>query len=209
MSVMNESPVFFSVSDSAACSGAASVVSVSADSAASAPATSALAVSAPAASDSAVSACSLEVVPEEFRRELVHVRQSFKTFMRGVLAPICQRYDMTPQQMYILTELLEEPGQSAGQLSDRSGILRTNFSSVCHKLEGRGLIRRERSDKDRRAFELYITDEGRLLLDCIDDDIRHWCTPVADSEYSEILEAVKTIMVGFRSLSELSRRLAR
>lgn len=147
------------------------------------------------------------VTPEEFRREMVQVRRSFQVFMHGVLAPICQQYDMTPQQMYVLTELLEEPGQSAGQLSDRSGILRTNFSSVCRKLEGRGLIRRERNDKDRRAFELYITDEGRSILDCIDGDIKCLCASAVDAERSEILETLKAVMVGFRALNELSRKL--
>lgn len=152
---------------------------------------------------------SAAVSPEEFRREMVQVRRSLQVFMHGVFAPICQQYDVTPQQMYVLTELLEEPGQSAGQLSDRSGILRTNFSSVCRKLEGRGLIRRIRSDKDRRAFELYITDEGRLLLNRIDDDIRRLCASAVDVECSEIFEKLKAVMVGFRALSELSQRLVR
>lgn len=228
VSVMNENSLFSSVSDSGPSSGATSADSVSVVSASIASAASASAVPpAPAASASAVSpasasagfaaavsalsepAHSFEVTPEEFRRELVRVRQSFQIFMHEGLAPICQQYDVTPQQMYVLTELLEEPGQSAGQLSDRSGILRTNFSSVCHKLEERGLIRRVRNDRDRRAFELYITDEGRLLLDGIDDDIRRLYASAVEQEYPEVLETLKTIMAGFRALGELSQRLAR
>lgn len=222
VSVMNESSAFFSMSDSGASLGATSAVSASAASAsivsaASTPAASASAAAASASAGSAAAvvsalsepAHSFEVTPEEFRRELVHVRQSFQIFMREGLAPICQQYDVTPQQMYVLTELLEEPGQPAGQLSDRSGILRTNFSSVCHKLEERGLIRRVRNDRDRRAFELYITDEGRSLLDCIDNDIRKLYASVVEREYPEILETLKTIMAGFRALGELSQRLAR
>ena len=111
--------------------------------------------------------------------------------------PICQGHDVTPQQMYVLTELLNEPGQSAGQLSDRAGILPTNFSAVCHRLEERGLIRRNRSARDRRAFELYITDAGRALLGEIDEDVRRRYGPVFESEPPE---TCRGHLAGFRAL---------
>ena len=144
--------------------------------------------------------------PDVFRRELVHVSRSLHGFVHEGIMPICQGHDVTPQQMYVLTELLNEPGQSAGQLSDRAGILPTNFSAVCHRLEERGLIRRNRSARDRRAFELYITDAGRALLGEIDEDVRRRYGPVFESEPPETFEA---ILAGFRALRGLSARLAR
>ena len=60
--------------------------------------------------------------PDVFRRELVHVSRSLHGFVHEGIMPICQGHDVTPQQMYVLTELLNEPGQSAGQLSDRAAF---------------------------------------------------------------------------------------
>lgn len=87
-----------------------------------------------------MSMAALPPVPDAdmFRRELLHVTRSLQTIVHAGVMPICQRHALTAQQMYVLVELLDEPGQSAGQLSDRAGILRTNFSAVCHKLEERG-----------------------------------------------------------------------
>ena len=141
-----------------------------------------------------------------FRRELLHVTRSLQTIVHAGVMPICQRHALTAQQMYVLIELLDEPGQSAGQLSDRAGILRTNFSAVCHKLEERGLVERRRSARDKRAFELRITDEGRSLLRSIDEEVKGLYGPVFEAESPETFA---TILTGFRALRDFSERLGR
>ncbi|MEI3229798.1 MAG: MarR family winged helix-turn-helix transcriptional regulator [Gordonibacter pamelaeae] len=108
--------------------------------------------------------------------------------------------------MHVLLELVGTPGQSSGQLSERAGILRTNFSGVCHKLEERGLVERRRSARDRRAFELRATDEGRELLASIDADIKRRYGAAFENEPPETFA---TILTGFRALRDFSERLGR
>lgn len=155
-----------------------------------------------------MSMAALPPVPDAdmFRRELLHVTRSLQTIVHAGVMPICQRHSLTAQQMYVLIELLDEPGQSAGQLSDRAGILRTNFSAVCHKLEERGLVERRRSARDKRAFELRITDEGRSLLRSIDEEVKGLYGPVFEAESPETFA---TILTGFRALRDFSERLGR
>ncbi len=142
--------------------------------------------------------------PEEIRRELVQVTRSLHDLVHISVAPICQRHEVTPQQMYVLTALLDEPGQSASQLSGRVGILSTNFSAVCRKLEERSLVRRNRSERDKRVFEFYITDEGRALLGEIDQEVEFLYGSAFAKESPETLEA---ILVGFHALRDFSQRL--
>ncbi|MVM53395.1 MarR family transcriptional regulator [Gordonibacter sp. ResAG-26] len=126
--------------------------------------------------------------------------------LHDTVAPVCQQNGLTLQQMHVLLELVGTPGQTSTQLSERAGILRTNFSSVCHKLEERGLVERRRSDCDRRAFELRATDEGRELLARIDADIKRRYGAAFENEPPETFE---TILAGFRALSAFAAKLGR
>lgn len=144
--------------------------------------------------------------PDVFRRELLHITRSLQNMVHAGVMPICQRHALTAQQMYVLTELASEPGQSAGQLSDRAGILRTNFSTVCRKLEERGLVERNRSARDKRAFELHLTEEGRALLRSIDEEVNRLYGPLFEAEPLETFEA---ILSGFRALRDFTDRVGR
>lgn len=141
-----------------------------------------------------------------FKRELFAVMCDVQKILHETMAPICQQHGLTLQQMHVLLELVGTPGQTSTQLSERAGILRTNFSSVCHKLEERGLVERRRSDRDRRAFELRATDEGRELLVRIDADIKRRYGTAFESEPPETFE---TILAGFRALNAFAAKLGR
>lgn len=142
----------------------------------------------------------------EFKRAFFDVACDMQKLLHDLVAPACQRNGLTLQQMHVLVELVSAPGQTSTQLSERAGILRTNFSSVCHKLEERGLVERRRSDRDRRAFELRATDEGRELLARIDADIRRRYGPAFENEPPETFDA---ILVGFRALNSFAAKLER
>ena len=142
----------------------------------------------------------------EFKRAFFDVACDMQKLLHDLVSPACQRNGLTLQQMHVLVELVSAPGQTSTQLSERAGILRTNFSSVCHKLEERGLVERRRSDRDRRAFELRATDEGRELLARIDADIRRCYGPAFENEPPETFEA---ILAGFRALNSFAAKLER
>lgn len=143
---------------------------------------------------------------KEFRRELFIVAYDLQKLLRDAVAPICLRYGLTLQQMHVLVELAGVPGQTLSQLSARSGILRTNFSGVCRKLEEQGLVERRRSEYDRRAFVLHVTDEGSAVLARIDADVRQRYSEVFDGEPQETFD---TILAGFKALSSFAEKLER
>jgi len=141
-----------------------------------------------------------------FKRELFAVMCDVQKILHETMAPICQQHGLTLQQMHVLVELAREPGLTAGRLSDQAGILRTNFASVCRRLEARGLIERRRSETDRRSLRLRVTDEGRALLASIDEEVQRRYGGTFAAEPPETFDA---IIGGFRALDELSRKLVR
>ena len=46
-----------------------------------------------------------------------------------------------------------------------------DVTRLLERLEGRGLVRRQRADHDRRVVEVEITDDGLALLDTLDGPV--------------------------------------
>lgn len=141
-----------------------------------------------------------------FKHELFAVAYDVQKILHETMAPICQQYGLTLQQVHVLMELVRTPGLTAGQLSDRAGILRTNFPSVCRKLEDRGLIERQRSQTDKRSLRLRVTDEGLALLADIDGEVQRRYGEAFADEPPETFDA---IIEGFQALAGFSKKLGR
>ena len=62
----------------------------------------------------------------------------------------------------ILNVLEENDGISQGEIAKLADLRQQTVSEALVKLETRGLIRREQSDKDKRVSLIFITEEGRI-----------------------------------------------
>lgn len=141
-----------------------------------------------------------------FKREMFAIACDLQKMLHDTMMPICQQHGLTLQQLHVLMELTRTPGLTAGQLSDRAGILRTNFSSVCRKLEDRGLIERQRNQEDKRSLQLRVTDEGRALLTEVDREVHRRYGQAFENESPETFD---TIVAGFQALNGFSEKLER
>jgi DNA-binding MarR family transcriptional regulator len=72
-----------------------------------------------------------------------------------------------PLQWYdVLVELLEAPEQRLrmSELARRVVLSRSTLTHLAARLEGEGLLRRERVDTDRRGAYAVLTDDGREAM---------------------------------------------
>lgn len=72
--------------------------------------------------------------------------------------------DLRPGQYSVLLLLRANPGIRASQVAEALGIKRTNFVPLLDGLEARDLVTRDRLERDRRAFALFLTEAGAALL---------------------------------------------
>ena len=63
----------------------------------------------------------------------------------------------------ILFVLWQKDGVPISELSRATGLAMTSLTSMIDRMETSGLVRRDRSDKDRRKVLIYLTDEARDL----------------------------------------------
>ena len=68
------------------------------------------------------------------------------------------------------------------ELSEMCEIDKTSMVTIVDALEARGLLRRNRSATDRRAWNIVLTDDGQELVDLV--------RPVVDHVESKVLEVI-------------------
>jgi DNA-binding MarR family transcriptional regulator len=73
-----------------------------------------------------------------------------------------------PAQYSVLVLIGANPGLSQADLADALGIERARLVRLLDELERRGLTIRLRSTTDRRSHALFLTSDGRKLLDKIE-----------------------------------------
>ncbi len=70
-------------------------------------------------------------------------------------------YDLTPEQWGVLTSLRGEEGVNQSQLGVKTFKDRHNITRILDLLEKRGLIERRVDEGDKRAYRVFLTEEGR------------------------------------------------
>jgi DNA-binding MarR family transcriptional regulator len=74
------------------------------------------------------------------------------------------RVGLTASQLLCLQVLAQQGCQSASRLAAAVSLTPGTISLVLDRLEAKGLVQRLRSDRDRRQFDLVLTDAGRERL---------------------------------------------
>jgi DNA-binding MarR family transcriptional regulator len=92
------------------------------------------------------------------------------------LAPL----GVSPRAFGVLSNLSSTGGQSQQQLADTLGIHRNNMVGLIDELEAAGWVRRHRSQRDRRAFDVRLTRAGSAVVSRINTLI-----PVLDGEVGQ------------------------
>ena len=72
----------------------------------------------------------------------------------------------------ILYVLWQTDGEPISELSRQTGLAMTTLTSMLDRMEGSGLIYRDRGDKDRRKIRIYLTSQARELETAYNDVTR-------------------------------------
>jgi DNA-binding MarR family transcriptional regulator len=105
--------------------------------------------------------------------------------------------DLTPPQVGMLRMIATQPGLSQQALAGNLGMLPSKVVSFVDDLEGRGLVTRTRSTRDRRVHELTLTDEGTELLGKIRsvaaEHEADFCQALDADEHSRLLDLLSRL----------------
>ncbi|QUJ75305.1 MarR family transcriptional regulator [Sulfitobacter albidus] len=106
----------------------------------------------------------------------------------------------------LLGALREAPSLRATALAERLGIAPTTMSSVIARLRGRGLLAREKSKDDRRAFDISLTTDGRRVADAIAQqdiaNMRLFLSALPEADQDRLLHLLGQVAQRVQSLEE-------
>ena len=106
------------------------------------------------------------------RPSLLYLVKQLELAVRARLDEIVRAGGITALQYTALTVLERHDGRSAAQLARDSFVTAQTMADMVRTLEGRGLIRRERNDGNRRELLIRLTPAGRELLARFDRPVR-------------------------------------
>jgi len=75
---------------------------------------------------------------------------------------------LAPEQYLVIALLLKKEGISQNEIADTLKKDKSSITRMLASLEQKGFIKRTGSAIDRRAVQVYLTDEGRALSDDVD-----------------------------------------
>lgn len=107
----------------------------------------------------------------------------------------CAGFDITPVQYGLLTTLSLNPDLDQNSLGRELGIDRTNVADVLGRLEERGLLKRRRSDRDRRMVLARLTPKGEKATREIYDAMQRAQTRLLDPLLPEERNAFITMLI--------------
>lgn len=83
--------------------------------------------------------------------------------MNRVYKPMLDRLGLTYPQYLVLHVLWEEDGRTIGVIADRLALESSTITPLVKRLEGAGMVVRERSPGDERHVHVRLTEQGQAM----------------------------------------------
>ncbi|MCX4800048.1 MULTISPECIES: MarR family winged helix-turn-helix transcriptional regulator [unclassified Streptomyces] len=99
----------------------------------------------------------------------VYTRAS-KTF-RAVTDAALRRHGLHLGQNLVLAALHKNDGQTPGAIAAAVNVTTPTIVKMATRMTAAGLLTRRRDDRDNRLVRLYLTDEGRLLHEPVEQEL--------------------------------------
>jgi DNA-binding MarR family transcriptional regulator len=111
--------------------------------------------------------------------ELVDALAQTSFLVMEVLTRTGAAYDLSLTQLRVLG-ILRDRRLRMAELAGYLGLEKSTISGLVDRAEQRGLLARARSGDDRRAVEVFMTDEGRRLAETVEADVRRALDPAIE-----------------------------
>jgi DNA-binding MarR family transcriptional regulator len=120
--------------------------------------------------------------PVDVNGSVAHLIHRAEQCAGDIFAKMTPDGQLTPRQFAILDEIADNPGISQTGLVDRTGIDRSTLADIVRRMLDKGLIQRERTAEDARAYAVKLTRKGT--------DARKKMKPLAQTVDKQLLAAV-------------------
>lgn len=123
----------------------------------------------------------------------------------AILKEEIEQYDLTPPQFALLAFLWQQDGLTQVELSEKGQIDRSTVGGLIDRLERNCLLERRQHPQDRRAYKIYLTEQGKAmestLSGCAERALKRLTSGLNENELSELRRMLE-ILRGERRVYE-------
>lgn len=123
----------------------------------------------------------------------------------SILKEEIDQYELTPSQFALLAFLWQQDGLTQVELAEKGQIDRSTVGGLIDRLERDGLLERRQHPQDRRAYRIYLTDQGKsmesTLSACAERSLTLLTSGLNENEVTELRRMLK-ILRGERRVYE-------
>lgn len=105
------------------------------------------------------------------------------------------KLDLTFPQALVLNALVEEAPMPVSTLAERTGSANSTVSGIVDRLERLDLVRRERSERDRRVIYVNLTERCRSLRENASTDVKGYFATLLDALSEEEKKSIRDALV--------------
>lgn len=130
-----------------------------------------------------------------------------KAYQRAwaILREEIEEYDLTPPQFALLSFLWQQDGLTQVELAEKGQIDRSTLGGLIDRLERNSLLERRQHPQDRRAYRIYLTEQGKsmenTLSACAKRSLQKFTSGLDEDEVKELRRMLK-ILRGERRVYE-------
>jgi DNA-binding MarR family transcriptional regulator len=147
---------------------------------------------------------------EEIYAKPGHLIRRLQQIAVAIFVAETKAFDITPVQYASLLAVRLHPGIDQTTLMEAVAFDLSTIGEVVGRLEGKGLVKRLVSPKDRRAKVLYITAAGRRLLAQIEPNVEkaqeRILAPLPRADRAPFMRALEHIVEANNELSRVPLR---
>jgi len=102
------------------------------------------------------------------RREFVFQLVETSRLLRTYVEERAREHGTTRAQWGVMSRLRRQEGLNQAALAEQMDLKPISLARLLDRLQGQKLVERREDPADRRAYRLYLTPEGRMLVDDLD-----------------------------------------
>ncbi|NWQ42877.1 MarR family transcriptional regulator [Bacillus sp. EB106-08-02-XG196] len=140
----------------------------------------------------------------DFKNILWSYTRQINERTNNLIITLCEHNGITTLQGRILLEIDRHGSHTIGTLASRLHIAGTNISTMCKKLEGKGLIVRVRDEFDERVVKVAFSEKGKSVVEEINQEL---IEKISNSIQGETDQSLNEIINGLKKLNELLEKM--
>lgn len=144
---------------------------------------------------------------KDFRELFLQAAPGLEKTLGRIMDPVLERAQLTRAEFAVLTGVESGLVQTVGALGKATGMGQANVSSLCKRMEQKGLLTRTRSRQDERVVHLAATDEGLRRLAVTEEACGYFDGLLARVPAQDLEAIVRGIEALQRTLAYLSETM--